>query len=181
MQFTDVVPCKKFSKWVNTCQYIVIHHTGGGSYKWNLKVLSGNTARDVSCHFLIGPKGEMAKIGTPEQIQWHAGKSERGNLEFMNNYAIGIEVVDNPKADAKNRFTDIQFQKVIELAKHLMKAYNIPVENVLCHHSITWAWSKNKKLWDGVSSSRKVDISPTFRNTRWYKNFTEFRNGCLAA
>lgn len=173
--FTDVVPCKKFSKGTNTCQYIVLHHTGWGSYKGNLKVLSGNTARDVSCHFLIWPNGEMAKIGTPEQIQRHAGQSERGNLEFMNNYAIGIELVDNSnKVGTAQRFTDAQRTQLSSLVKHLVKAYNIPEENILTHASITRSWSKYKKLWDGKSPSRKVDCDRQLWCNQ-YPNFSSYR------
>lgn len=171
--FTDTVPCKKYSKGTNTCQYIVIHHTWGGTYQWNLKVLSWNTARDVSCHFLIWPNGEMAKIGTPEQIQRHAGQSERWTLEFMNNYAIGIELVDNSnKVWTEQRFTDAQRTQLSLLVKHLINAYKIPEDNILTHASITRSWSKYKQLWDWHSPSRKVDADRQL----WCHKYPDFKS-----
>lgn len=176
MQFTDVVPCKNKGKWVNTCKYIILHHCGGGSYKSNLKILSGNTDRQVSCHFLIGPEWEIAKIGTPEEIQRHAGESRWGKLVWMNQAGIGIEIVDDPKwTGSTKRFTDKQRAKVRELVRHLAKAYNIPVENILKHADLTRAGSAKQQLRDGKSSTRKVDADRMLWVGEWYNTFDEYR------
>lgn len=173
--FTDKVPCKKKSNGTNTCEYICLHHTGGGSYKWNLKVLSWQSSRDVSCHFLIWPNWEMAKIGSPEEIQRHAGESERWNLKWMNKYAIGIEVVDDTRyVGTSQRFTDKQRTQLSLLVKHLIKTYNIPEANILKHADITRAGSKKKELRDWKSPSRKVDIDRTFYADK-YPDWKSFR------
>jgi N-acetyl-anhydromuramyl-L-alanine amidase AmpD len=65
------------------------------------------------------------------------------------------------------------------LVKHLVKAYNIPEENILTHASITRSWSKYKKLWDGKSPSRKVDCWRELRMDK-YNTFAEYRKSFYA-
>lgn len=77
----------------------------------------------------------------------------------MNHYSIGIEVI-GPLSNGG--FTREQQATVKKLIQHLMGVFNIPKENVLKHADITWAGSKDKKLWNWKSKSRKVDIARTF-------------------
>ena len=170
--FTITLSTDKKSKGKkNTCQYLILHHTAWGTFESNCKILSGSVW-DVSCHFVVGPKGETAKIGDPKDVLWHAGNSQRWNLVMMNGYSMGIEVV---WPDKDWRFTKAQHKAVAELVRHLMKAFNIPKENILCHHDITWKWSKEKKLRDGKSPARKPDLNPIFRHAQWYNTFADYR------
>lgn len=169
--FTDIVSTTKKSIGKNTCQYIILHHTGWWSYKSNLRILSWDSGL-VSVQFLVWENGECAKIGNPTDITRHAGDSQWGELKLMNRYAMGIEIVG---PDKNGGFSDKQFERVVDLVRYLQTAFKIPRENILCHHDITWAWSKNKKLWDGKSMCRKPDLARTFWANRWIKSFDEFR------
>ena len=155
--FTDKKSTTKKTKWTNTCQYIVIHHTAWGSYQSNLRYLSEWTAQ-ASVHFVIWPNEEVAKIGDPRDILRHAGNSERGNLTNMNRYSLGIEVVWFGEYNIK------QLIRLTDLVEYLMGVYNIPRENVIRHADITqyWNYSKNKTLRDWKRRSRKTDIAPNF-------------------
>lgn len=125
---------------------------------------------------MLGRDGEIAKIGTPEQILRHAGESERGKLKFMNRYAIGIEIVDDIRyVNTAARFTDKQRDNLKALVKHLANAYGIPEVNVLTHASITRSGSKQQKLWDGKSKSRKVDADRQLWANK-YENFSAYRH-----
>jgi len=179
MDFQDVVPCKNKSVWTNTCDYIIIHHTGWGSYASNLRILSGVWSK-VSCHFLVGSDWQLARIWDPREIQWHAGKSQRGNKTNINRFSIGIEIVDDPtKWDWFDRFTDKQRVKVRELVEYLMKTYNIKNENVLTHASVTRDGSKEKKLWDWTSKARKVDANRSLWVFGWHNTFQDYRASLL--
>jgi N-acetyl-anhydromuramyl-L-alanine amidase AmpD len=170
--FTNIVPTTKKNPGVNFCQFIVIHHTGGWSYASNLHLLSGDAGK-VSVHFVVWENGECAKIGDPSDILWHAWTSRRGKKINMNKYAMWIEVVGPNK---QGGFSKLQFEKVCDLVKYLQTNFKIPRENVLCHHDITWAGSKDQRLWDWMSMCRKPDISRRFRYDQWFQNFEEFRN-----
>ena len=155
--FTDKIPTKKKSNWINACQYIIIHHTGWWSYSTNLSYLSEWKAQ-ASVHFVIWENEEVWKIWDPQNILWHAWTSEWWNLIWMNKYSLWIEVVWYWKYNTN------QLIRLTDLVEYLMWVYNIPREKILRHCDITqrWDFSKKKILRDWKRSSRKVDISPDF-------------------
>ena len=155
--FTDKKSTTKKTKWINTCQYIVIHHTAWGSYQSNLRYLSEWTAQ-ASVHFVIWENEECWKIGDPRDILWHAGNSQWWDLKWMNSYSLGIEVVGYGKYNIH------QLIRLTDLVEYLMWVYNIPKENVIRHSDITQSlpFSKSKTLRDWKRSSRKVDIGLDF-------------------
>lgn len=148
--------CLNKTAGTNTCEYIILHHTGGGDYSWNLKVLSWQTSRKVSCHYLIGLDWKCAKIWQDKEIQRHAGESSRQGKKYMNRYAIGIEVIN-----IVQWFTDLQRSKLRELVNHLMQLHNIPPQNIIRHKD--------------VSPGRKIDPYDTLRSNE-YKTFTDYQN-----
>ena len=150
-KFDDIYKTSKKTAGKNSCEYIIIHHTGNMNYVGNCKFLSWDNWK-ASVHFVVWPDGEAAKIWDPLDILWHAWASQWWTLKSMNKYSLWIEVVG---PDSEWLFSDIQYRKVIQLIKHLRRNYNIPVENILCHHSVTRDGSKDKKLWDWKSKVRK--------------------------
>lgn len=168
--FNDKVATTKYTKWRNnTCQYIILHHTWGGSYLSNLNYLSKSTAQ-ASVHFVVWENWECGKIGDPKQCLWHAGQSQRWPLVSMNYYSLWIEIVG---------FWDYnihQFMRVTDLVEYLMWVYNIPKENVLRHADIAqrWDYSKNKELWDWKRPARKTDVwLPFFVDNLHFKKWRE--------
>lgn len=159
MQFDNIVQCYNKTAGTNTCDYILLHHTGGGDYSWNLKILSWQTSRKVSCHYLVWIDGKVAKIWKDEEIQRHAGESSRWDKKFMNKYAIGIEIIN-----VWQEFTDIQRSKVRELVNYLIELHKIPQANILRHKD--------------VSPWRKIDPYDTLRN-KDYKTFTDYQNSFI--
>lgn len=152
--FTDKKYTNKYTKWIkNTCQYIILHHTGWGSYQSNLKYLTESSS-PASVHFIVWPNWEVAKCWEPTRMMWHAWTSQRWNLSNMNKYSLWIEIVWFWEYNIH------QFMRVTDLVEYLMWVYNIPRENVLRHSDICqkWDFSKNKELWDGKRASRKVDV-----------------------
>jgi len=170
----------KKDRGVNKKRYIIFHHTPW-SFKGNCNVLSGHRGI-ASCHFVAGQKWEMAKIGEPNDILRHAWSSARGAERDLNDCSLWIECCFN--LESWRVFPKKQFDKVVELAVHLMRTYNIPKENVLTHTMITNGWTltnvrkKNyvnsiaKKYYKFGDMCRKVDVHHNF----WQKNgFTSFR------
>ena len=136
---------------VNTCQYIILHHTG--TKEWTIKgVLDWLYRRNdyASCHFVVDINGDVYKIWDPRDILWHAGESKWGKLKDMNKYSVGIEVI-GPLSDGW--FTGEQKLAVRRLIQHLMAVLNIPMTNVLRHKDI--------------APKRKIDISDTFWNKEY--------------
>lgn len=143
------------SKWVNTREFIIVHHTGTkkGTIEWVLNTL---TKWKVSVHYVVDFNWDIYKIWKTSDILWHCGKSEWNWKTNMNKYSIWIEVI----WWAWEEFPIEQRQAVRELIQHLMKTFDISKENVLRHSDIA-PW-------------RKVDIADSFWNN-WFKSWQEYQ------
>lgn len=144
------------SKWVNTREFIIVHHTWTkqGTIKWVLRTL---TVWNVSVHYVVDFNWDKYKIWNTTDILRHCWVSEWKGRKNMNFYSIWIEVV----WWVWEVFPREQRQAVRDLIQHLMQTFNIPKENVLRHKDIA-PW-------------RKTDISDTFWN-HWFKSWKEYQD-----
>lgn len=76
--------------------YLLMHYTAGttldGAVNWFL-----NPVAQASSHVVIGRDGTIVQMVAFNKRAWHAGESAWGNLHGMNQYAIGIELVNAGK------------------------------------------------------------------------------------
>jgi len=148
---------KNKSAWVNTHEFIVLHHTatGVGTLNWNIKTLLGETSRQVSAHYLVDTNWDAYKLWQTSDILWHAWQSSYAWKKDLNKYALGIEVIW-----PLPWFTDEQRKTVLFLVQHLMAVCWIDKKNVIRHKDIT---------------TRKTDIHDDFWNTK-FKTFSDYQN-----
>ncbi|MFZ3233246.1 MAG: N-acetylmuramoyl-L-alanine amidase [Patescibacteria group bacterium] len=140
----------------NSKEFVILHHTGtsAGSIDGVIRQLT----TVLSCHFVVDVDGSAYKIGSPDDILWHAGVSEWNGRSDMNRFSLGIEIV----GPTNGTFTDAQRKTVRALTQHLMATFGIPSKNVLRHADLTHALSSRGVQWDGKSPSRKVDVADSF-------------------
>lgn len=76
--------------------YLIIHYTAGttldSAVNWFLK-----PEAQASAHLVIDRDGKIVQMVAFNRKAWHAGKSSWGNLDGMNQYSIGIELVNAGK------------------------------------------------------------------------------------
>lgn len=72
-------------------EYIVLHHTGPGSFNGILNWLCNPDAK-ASAHYLVGANGELTQMVNSTKKAWHAGVSKWYNKSDLNKYSIGIEI-----------------------------------------------------------------------------------------
>lgn len=76
--------------------YLIMHYTAGptteGVVSWFL-----NPAAKASAHLVIGRDGAIIQMVPFNARAWHAGKSQWGELDGMNKYSLGIELVNAGK------------------------------------------------------------------------------------
>lgn len=76
-----------------TPSYLVMHYTAvtkaGGSIDWFLK-----PEAKASAHLIIDRDGSVTQFAPFNIVTWHAGVSQWHELNGLNNYAIGIELVN---------------------------------------------------------------------------------------
>lgn len=126
-------PTKKYSKWTNTREYIIVHHTASALDTPDTNVvryLATSTAQ-VSCHYVVGKDWEIYVLASDDKITRHAGKSVWNGKADINKYSIGIEVISDWYT-----FTQEQKNSTKLLIQELIGKYNLPATSVLRHADI---------------------------------------------
>lgn len=72
---------------------IVIHYTAGGDARSAIDILC-DTERKVSAHLVVARDGAVSQLLPFDTVGWHAGKSTWQGRDGLNDYSIGIEVVN---------------------------------------------------------------------------------------
>ncbi len=76
--------------------FLVMHYTAGttldGAVSW-----FKNPEAKASAHFVIDRDGGVIQLVELNRCAWHAGKSTWGNIQSLNRYSIGIELVNAGK------------------------------------------------------------------------------------
>jgi N-acetyl-anhydromuramyl-L-alanine amidase AmpD len=179
-QAMNVIPSKFYDERVTYAaqekvkpKFIIVHFTANCELSESTKAFN-NMQRPVSAHYLIDREGKISHMVPDEKRAWHAGQSCWQDIEDMNAYSIGIEII-NPgnsepdKEPCRNEqevwnaqtakrisgsasvwyaFTPAQTESVIKLCQRLMKKHHIGAQNVLGHSDI--------------APGRKVDPGPLF-------------------
>ena len=101
-------------------KFVIIHYTGMQSEIESIKRLT-NQKTKVSCHYLINRKGLIIRMVKDKNIAWHAGKSKWKNFINLNNFSIGIELVNKGHQFGYQNYTINQINNLISLCKKLKK------------------------------------------------------------
>jgi len=96
----------------------------------------------LSVHGFIHPDGTYEKMIESPGKAAHAGKSKWAGLEHLNSHFLGFELLVPGEHDfgtfskaieTEGTYTEEQFNTAVEVCKHWIKQYDIPVENVVRH------------------------------------------------
>ncbi|MBF0445130.1 MAG: N-acetylmuramoyl-L-alanine amidase [Magnetococcales bacterium] len=71
---------------------IIMHYTAGSSI--NGAVNHWRETNSASAHLVIGRDGDIVQVVPFDTIAWHAGTSQWKDRKGLNNYSIGIEMVN---------------------------------------------------------------------------------------
>lgn len=157
--------------------YLVIHFTAGanlsGAVSWFQK-----TEAQASAHLVIDRDGTIVQMVPFNRCAWHAGKSKWGQLEGMNTYSIGIELVNagklrrNSKNEWLNWANKIIPEADVTIAKHkdetteagwheyAERQLEVAIKvGSLLHKTYTFT---DVLGHDDISPGRKVDPGPLF-------------------
>ena len=111
---------------------IIIHDTGGktalGTIEWFVDLES-----NVSSHYLIDKDGTTYQFVEDEDKAWHAGVSSLHGIDNVNNFSVGIELVDN---NDKDIYPQEQIDSLIELCALLCMEHKIPLNRVVGHKDV---------------------------------------------
>jgi hypothetical protein len=128
---------------------MIVIHVAQGSYSGTISWFQ-NPDADVSAHYVVGRKGQVAQCVRNADIAWHAG-----NWTY-NQKTMGIEhagFVSNPDS-----FTRAMYRSSARLSAYLCKRYNIPIDrqHIIGHNQVPgathtdpgryWDWSRYMRL-----------------------------------
>lgn len=144
---SDSLAGKSYKKVNNAKNFIVIHNMAGtsaGSLSyWN----SGAGGKHTSAHYCVDDK-EIWQTLEDKWVAHHCGSATgpAGKRGCNNQTSIGIEIADT-KCDQRKAV-----ELGIELARFLVKKYNIPYDNVVSHKEVSSTdcpkWIYDNNLWD---------------------------------
>ena len=147
---------------IKDIKFVIIHYTGMQSEIESIKRLK-NPKSKVSCHYLINREGKIIQMVKDKNIAWHAGKSKWKKFKDLNNFSIGIELVNRGHKFGYQNYSKNQINSLLKLCKKLKKKYSIKKENFLGHSDI----APLRKIDPGEKFPWKKLSKHNFG--RWYK------------
>lgn len=112
---------------------IVIHATANSTLEGVISWFNNPKAL-VSAHYTVGKDGRIAQHVRDQNRAWHAGKSTWKNQPNVNNYSIGIELVN--LNNGQDPYPDEQHQANVQLCAYLCREHNIKPEDIMGHLDI---------------------------------------------
>lgn len=151
-------------------KYIVIHDTGnkgkGADAEAHYEYFNGED-RQSSAHYFVDDK-QILRVIRDVDKSWHCGDG-KGKYGITNENSIGVEMCINPDGDFNKTY-----KNTLELVKHLMDKYSIPLDRVVRHYDASrktcpnimskdnWAeWNKFKR---DLKNDYKRSINLLYKN-----------------
>jgi N-acetylmuramoyl-L-alanine amidase len=122
---------------------VVIHYAAMPSFDAALERLC-DPAAEVSAHYLISERGQVAAPVPEEMRAWHAGAGVWGRVNDVNSHSIGIELAN----DGTQPFAAPQMAALERLLTDVLARWAIPPERVIGHSD--------------MAPTRKSDPGPRF-------------------
>lgn len=171
MQINSKFASPNFQPRQKNIEYIILHYTDL-AFDESLKRLCAPEFQ-VSSHYLIREDGEIYRLVNDSEVAWHAGVSNWGKSEKLNQNSIGIEINNL----GNTPFPDKQIEACIKLVKYLVNNYNLHPHNILGHSDIAperkidpgifFPWSRlaaeNLGLWHGLELNSAENLELIFQ------------------
>lgn len=170
---------------------VVMHYTAGTSTNSAAKWLSSSQAK-ASAHIVLGRDGELVQLVSFKDVAWHAGRSRWKGRSGLNQYSIGIEIVNaGPLTKHADGLYRTAFGRVISdpaevvLAKHkheketrywhaYTEAQLNRLEELLLALLHEYPQIREVVGHDDIAKGRKSDPGPAFPMGR-YQSLVETR------
>lgn len=153
-------------------KYITVHDTGnpdrGADAEAHFK-LHDRADRGASAHYFVDDK-QILRIIRDDDKSWHCGDG-KGKYGITNENSIGIEMCINSDGNF-----DKTYKNTLDLVKHLMGKYNVPIHKVVRHYDASRkicpnTWEQNNwEMWNKFKSDLQVKKDYTTNINLVYKN-----------
>lgn len=128
-------PSPHFDERTHNPDMILIHYTDMVSAKAALDWLV-NPASRVSAHYLIEEGGKIYTLVDEAKRAWHAGESFWQGKTGVNDFSIGIELVNPGHSYGYVPFPKVQIASLIALCHQIKERWAIPPSRILGHSDV---------------------------------------------
>ncbi len=131
----DFIPSPNYDdRPVNTTvSCIVLHSTVVNSMEGTIDTFLPAAAK-VSAHFIVGRNGRVVQMVPIEKRAWHAGVSVLEGAEKVNDYSVGIEMVN--LNDGIDPYPDAQIRSVAGIIRFVRSRYYVPDSRIVSHAQV---------------------------------------------
>ncbi len=152
-----------------TIDTLVLHYTGMKTAKDALSRLTDKESK-VSSHYMIDESGKIYQLVDQKYRAWHAGISHWRGRDSVNDFSIGVELVNRGHEHGYHEFPDAQMGSLINLCDRIIKRYSIDAYNIVGHSDIAPDRKKDPgELFDwkylfknGIGIWHDIDLSTDF-------------------
>jgi N-acetylmuramoyl-L-alanine amidase len=117
----------------NDIHAIVIHATANSTLEGVISWFN-NPQAQVSAHYTIGKDGRIVQHVRDHNRAWHAGESIWKGVPNVNNYGLGIEMVN--LNNGQDPYPESQHQANVQLCTFLCRQHHIKPEDIMGHLDI---------------------------------------------
>lgn len=157
---------------------LVIHATVEPTTEGTMQIFL-TPSRKVSAHFVVGRDGRVVQMVPVEKRAWHAGLSVLEGFRGVNDFSVGIEMVN--LNDGKEPYPVEQMEAVAGIIRLLRSRYDIPDNRIVSHAQIAlpagrkndpvgFDFDKIKQMAREGSSNDKTDLPPPSNDPEQLKN-----------
>jgi len=112
---------------------VVLHASGLGTLGTTINFFQDPNSM-VSTHFIVGKDGRVFQTVPVERRAWHAGISQLDGMSDVNNFSVGIELVN--RNDGTDPYSDLQYEAVALIIHQLRQSHEIPDGRIVSHAEI---------------------------------------------
>ena len=116
-----------------TVSAIVLHSTVEPTTEGTIEIFL-TPQKQVSAHFVVGRDGRIVQMVRVEQRAWHAGVSILEGVGKVNDYSVGIEMVN--LNDGHDPYPPEQLNAVAGIIRLIRSRYEVPDSRIVSHAQV---------------------------------------------
>lgn len=113
---------------------VVLHSTVEDTLEGTVAIFLDTEARQVSAHYVVDRDGKIVQMVDERLAAHHAGVSELAGRQRVNEFSVGIEMVN--RNDGIDPYPEAQVQAVAALLRDLRRRWDLPDERVVSHAQV---------------------------------------------
>ena len=113
---------------------VVVHSTVIDTLEGTERAFLRDKGNRVSAHYVVDRDGTTVQMVDENFTAWHAGVSELEGRTGLNDFSVGIEIVN--LNDGKDPYTDAQYEAVARIIRNLRGHWKIPDTRIVSHAQI---------------------------------------------